>query len=283
MRSGFLWAVLAIGCQRAPADLATAHAAAPEPSPRTVATTAPVATEAAPPPKARPTLTADAPLARLPVEGFGDAIVSLPLGAHGKRPVVIAVHGNYDRPEWQCGTWRSIVRDRAFVLCPRGIARTDSPSADDIRFTFANGVAMRKELDAAIATLRARHPEFVDDGPMLYTGFSLGAITGVAYLLQSPSSTPRAVLTEGSHAQWTPAAVRAFAKQGGARVLFACGQPGCVGMASGVAKQMKSAGVDSRVVYGKGMGHAYDGAVADEIRATFDWLVEGDARWSDSD
>ncbi|MGZ3420639.1 MAG: hypothetical protein ACXVEE_22375, partial [Polyangiales bacterium] len=196
--------VTTIGCDRTPP--ASTVQPAPPPAPAPVAPT-PV-----------PTLVSDEPIVPLRVEGHGDAIVSLPIGTKEKRPIVIAVHGNYDRPEWQCGTWRSILHDRAFVLCPRGIQRPDSPSPIDIRFTFANGVEMAKELDAAIAALRARWPEFVADGPRLYTGFSLGAITGVAWILKDPTRAPVAVLTEGSHAQWTPAAIAAFARGGGKRV-----------------------------------------------------------------
>jgi hypothetical protein len=226
-----------------------------------------VSAEPVPPPK---TLVSDEPIVPLAVEGFADAAVSLPLGTHEKRPIVIAVHGNYDRPEWQCGVWRAIVRDRAFVLCPRGIARTDSPSKNDVRFTFANGVAMGKELDEGIAALRARWPEFAGD-LRVYTGFSLGAITGVAWLLKD-GHAPIAVLTEGSHAQWTPGAISSFAKRGGKRVLFACGQPSCVSAANAIATSMKKAGVDSKVVYGKGVGHGYDGAVASAIAGELGWL-----------
>jgi hypothetical protein len=33
------------------------------------------------------------------------------------------------------------------------------------------------------------------------------------------------------------------------------------------------------VVYGKDVGHTYDGAVLDEVRAALPWVVEGDARF----
>src|SRR5262245_46047148 len=42
----------------------------------------------------------------LPVEGFADAVVSIPWGATGRRPVVVAAHGYDDRPEGQCDVWR---------------------------------------------------------------------------------------------------------------------------------------------------------------------------------
>lgn len=225
------------------------------------------------------------PLVRLPVTGFGDSIVSVPLGTRVRRPILLAAHGNYDRPEWQCAMWRHTLEKaglHAFVLCPRGFERSDSPSADDIRFTYANGASLTKELDLGLAALRAKYADFVfpeDDGAVVYTGFSLGAMIGVSYITRNPARTPRAVLTEGSQAEWTSAAVYAFAKRGGVRVLFACGQPSCVTMSNSVATVMKKAGIDSRVVHGKGVGHGYDGPVADEIGTQLPWLLEGDPRW----
>src|SRR5262249_57017702 len=123
----------------------------------------------APPPP--PRLDAPAPFADLPLEGFAAAVVSLPIGTSARRPVVLATHGNYDRPEWQCEVWRGIVGDRAFVLCPRGIARPDSPSPDDIRFTYPTNAVLERELDAGLQALRVRFADRLDDGAILYTGF----------------------------------------------------------------------------------------------------------------
>ena len=47
-------------------------------------------------------LRADGPFVKLPVQGFGDAVVSVPEGATSPRPVVVAVHGNYNRPDSLC-------------------------------------------------------------------------------------------------------------------------------------------------------------------------------------
>src|SRR5688500_18592409 len=52
------------------------------------------------PPELPPKLSGE-PLQDLPVPGYGVAVVSMPLGAREPRPVVLALHGNYDRPEWQ--------------------------------------------------------------------------------------------------------------------------------------------------------------------------------------
>ena len=227
-------------------------------------------------------LEAPSPFLEMEVEGHGTAIVSVPRGATSRRPVLVATHGNYDRPEWQCEVWRGIVGDRGFVLCPRGNARPDSPAPDDIRFTYPQNAALEKEIDDDLAALRERFPDHVDPGSMIYAGFSLGAIMGVSILSRGRNAErfPRAVLVEGGHDKWTPAAVKAFASGGGQRVLFACAQPGCASDAKRVATLLDKAGVATRTLYGgKNLGHRYDGPVADGIADVFGWLVEGDARW----
>ena len=212
--------------------------------------------------------------------GFPAAVIHLPLGATTRRPLLVATHGNYDRLDWQCATWGEIVRERAFVLCPRGIPRRDSPSKDDIRFEYASNVALEKELEAGIDALEARFPGRVDRARAVFTGFSLGAIMGTAIAARHPERWPRLVLIEGGQDKLTPAAARAFARGGGARILFACGQAGCSIAASLSARNVERAGLAAKVVSGDPReGHTYGGAVGREVARIFDWVVEDDARW----
>lgn len=248
-----------------------------------VAAAAPGSSASAGPPVSAPSaprLDAPAPFADLPVDGFAPAVVALPIGARGRLPVLLATHGNYDRPEWQCEVWREIIGRRGFVLCPRGVARPDSPAADDIRFTYPNNQALEREIAAAMAALIRRYPDHVDPSAPIYTGFSLGAIMGVSIASRDPSLAMRAVLVEGGHDKWTAPVVKAYAASGGRRVLFACGQGGCVAAARRPAALLEKAGVATRIVHGKGVGHGYGGAVAAEVKSAFDWVVEGDPRWA---
>ncbi|WP_437648024.1 hypothetical protein [Sorangium sp. So ce362] len=225
-------------------------------------------------------LRADAPFVELSVDGFPSAVVSVPIGATARRPVLIASHGNYDRPEWQCQVWRDIAGGDAFILCPRGVARSDSPSASDVRFTYESNARLEQEIDAGLAALRARFPEHVDPGAVLYTGFSLGAIMGSAIAARRPALFPRLVLVEGGHDKWTQATARAFADGGGQRVLFVCAQAGCGAAAKAAAARLEKAGVLTRVVRSKEAGHRYDGPVAEETRRALGWALEGDTRWN---
>ncbi|HMA94302.1 MAG TPA: hypothetical protein VKP30_16535 [Polyangiaceae bacterium] len=57
----------------------------------------------------------------LPEQGRTGDVATLPLGTTEKRPVVVAVHGAGDRPNWACGGWRIALEAYAFVACPSGL------------------------------------------------------------------------------------------------------------------------------------------------------------------
>ncbi len=234
-----------------------------------------------PPPDLRPPpLDHPDPFHFLPVKGFGDAVVSLPLGTRDPRPIVLATHGNYDTPEWQCQVWRDIVGNDAFVLCPRGAARGDSPSPSDTRYQYVSNQHMEKEIDAGVEALRAAYPGYADDGPLLFTGFSQGAIMGASIMARRPDRYPRAVLIEGGQRAWYAASAKAFSEGGGQRILFACGQWDCNRQSLDAGRVLQRHGVASQVVFRKGEGHTYGSGVAEEIVTAFDWVVEGDERWA---
>jgi len=234
---------------------------------------------AAPPPELPPMLSGE-PLQELPVAGFGTAVVSVPLGARGARPVVIALHGNYDRPEWQCEVWRGITGGFPWVLCPRGVPRADAPKSAD-RWTYTTAAKLMAEVRAALAELGARFPAHVDAEAPLFTGFSLGAILGV-HLLSAPDGLPRvqrAVLIEGGYGGWHKARAEAFVARGGTRALFACGQSACRHASKQTAQLLQKHGVQVEIASGGDIGHTYDGAVAEAIRQRWAWVTEGDARF----
>lgn len=235
--------------------------------------------ETTPPDPRPPAIESPDPFVFLEVADHGDAVVSLPLGARDKRPIVLATHGNYDTPEWQCQVWRDIVADDAFVLCPRGVARGDSPSRMDLRYEYVSNKHLEKEIDAAVDALRAQYPDHVDDGPLLFTGFSQGAIMGASIMVRRPDRYPRAVLIEGGNRAWYAANAKSFAEGGGKRILFACGQWVCNQRSATAIRGLSKQGVKAQVVFSKGQGHTYGGAVATDIASLFDWVVEDDPRW----
>ena len=225
-------------------------------------------------------LAAAEPLIEIEVADHGTAVVSLPLGATEARPVLVATHGNYDRPDWTCAIWRSIVADDGFVLCPRGVVRADSPSRSDPRFHYVTNLHLEREIEAALAALEDRFADYVAPPPHVFAGFSQGAIMGVPIIGRQPQWFDRAVLVEGGFDRWSRGGVEAFAAAGGKRVLFACGQWDCDRGAKTTGKWFESAGIESRVVFAKGAGHTYGGEVAELIAGAWSWVVAGDERWT---
>jgi len=220
-----------------------------------------------------------APLVALDVPGFQPAVVSVPVSTKRPRPIILALHGNYDRPEWQCGVWNEVARERAFVLCPRGIPRRGAPAAED-RWEYASARAMKSEIEAAVAALRARFAEFVAEGPLMFIGFSLGAGYGAPLVQAEPELYPRAIFIEGGVSAWSVAAAKRFARAGGKRLILACGQAGCLTQVKQLGPALTRAGLDTRVGGSPSAGHTYDGPVAQVVSDNWDWLTADDQRFA---
>lgn len=230
-------------------------------------------------PPGPPPLRAESELVALEVPEFRPAVVALPLGATSAKPVVVALHGNFDRPEWQCEVWRGVVGARAFVLCPRGSPRRDVPASLD-RWEYGSAERARAEVIAALGALRARFAEYVDDGPITFIGFSLGAILGARWVDDPELRVQQAVFVEGGEKGWTLARARAFHAAAGRKVLFACGQSPCRHGARQAAAVFERGDVAARVADASPAGHTYDGKVAAAVAEHWAWLVEGDPRWA---
>jgi hypothetical protein len=270
MRRAAVLLSLFVGCDR--------RAPVPTDTPAPLASSAPSATPDASEAGLAP-LRSDPPIIPLVLDGFPDAVISVPLGATSPRPVVVATHGMWDFPEGLCDDQRWIFGDRVWVLCPRG------RPVPDKTFRYDSADSLGREIDAGLRALVARYPGYVDDTGMLYTGFSLGAILGVGVITRDPARFPRAVLIEGGEDKWTPGLAAKYGKGGGQRVLFACGLRGRVPAAQQAAALLEHAGVGARVVLGKlpdagQFIHWYNGPIAEETRAAEPWLFEGDARWA---
>jgi predicted esterase len=226
---------------------------------------------------ALPPLAADAPLMALEVPKHASAIVSVPQGAASPRPVLVALHGNYDRPEWQCQVWRAVTDSYPFVLCPRGLPRADAPKSED-RYTYGALALTTAELEAGLSALEARFGQHVRPGPKVLVGFSLGAIHAAKLMVAEPAVYPRGLLIEGGEA-WSAQSARRYREGGGERVLFACGQETCRQRAKQAVALLERAGVSARVASGGKAGHTYDGAVQDAVAAEWTWLTSGASGW----
>ena len=233
-----------------------------------------------------PPLTAPSPFIALPVERHHPAVVSLPLGATSPRPVLVVAHGAGDRPEWQCGVWREIVQDRAFVLCVRGFPTNPYVPERFTGYFYTDHHALGREIGLALASLRERFPEHADMTAPAYAGFSQGAIQGAMLLPGHPARFSRAALVEGGYGffqEWNIPVAQRFQRRGGQRVLLACGRVRCVEQARVSAFYMRRAGLEAEVIHAEGAGHSYGGRMKEAVHRAFSWVVEGDERWCPED
>jgi predicted esterase len=217
----------------------------------------------------------------LPVPGHTDAVVVLPMGA-GRKPVLVATHGAWDRAEGHCAIWSGIVRGRGFILCPQG-RRVDNrvPPAESMYY-YPDHHVLDRELVATLDALASHFPDRADTVGAVYAGFSQGAIMGASILPKRPATFPRAILVEGGHnhyGEWSLGSARAFQRGGGKRVFFACGGPWCNQNAQGVSRLLAKAGLEARVGYAEGAGHTMGGGVEKHLEDGFAWVIEGDPRW----
>jgi hypothetical protein len=246
----------------------------------------------------------------MPVPGFAKAVLVSPVGATRPMPLVVAVLGIGDTPESQCAVWRELVGQRAFVICPRftphyvpvqqeeanpaqgllallGLQGDNAPEPNpnagavvQSGFRPTEVPEVEREIDAAISALRSIFPKHVASGPAVYTGFSRGAFLGATLIAKNPSKYPRAIMIEGGQSAWTDASAALYAKGGGKRILFACGQPSCVTESEPASQLLGRARVTTRIVHGEGEGHGYTGPVKAQLRAALSWVVEGDPAWN---
>jgi hypothetical protein len=167
-------------------------------------------------------LSANGWLLDLDVPGFGSAKLAVPVGAKEPRPIVIALHGVADRPEWACGAYRGIVGGNPFVLCPRGVKRKDLSASED-RYTFTSVDDTARELRAALTALKHKYGAYVATGSVTLGGFEVGADRAAQIALQEPSFFSRVMLIAPSKETWPSSVASLFGHQGGERVLFGCG------------------------------------------------------------
>jgi pimeloyl-ACP methyl ester carboxylesterase len=260
--------------------------ATPPRSPLAVASSSPpaVAQPRGPSPIAPDPPEAEPGMIDLPVEGHRPAVVSIPLGATSPRPILVIAHGAGGRPEPHCDFWRSILGARGFLLCPRGVLLGAYAAPADQGYFYPDHHALEREVTAALAALRARFGDRLDDRAPIYVGFSQGATMGALAFVKRPAAFARLILIEGGVGEsdeWTINGARAFHEGGAERVLFACGRVSCFTAARRSLTYLGKAGLEGRVVHGAGAGHTYGGAVADAVIRALPWVLEGDPRWSD--
>jgi hypothetical protein len=201
-------------------------------------------------------LAAESWLVTLP----GGARASVPLGAQEPRPLLVALPGAVDRPEWECGSWRGISRARPFVLCP--------PSADE------------PALRAALKELKQRFGRHLAKGPVVLTAVGASAEAALRLWREEPAFFARVVLIEGTHPSLGSTEARGIVERGGRTVLWVCADPDCRARAERDALFFRSAGGMARVLPAPAESRGLDGRLAAALEQEWGWITQGDSRYS---
>jgi predicted esterase len=236
------------------------------------------------PPAASPALparsTALTPLAANWLEplDLGDgasAVVSVPVGATGPRPLVFAVHGAHDRPEWACGGWRLGFKAYPFIVCPRGSAVTRD------KYAWANSAAIERVVMKSIDQVRERFGAYVAPAPYAYAGFSQGAMFAEPILVGHAALFKTAILAEGGYPILASAAfARKFKAGGGEAIVIVCGSEPCRRTTQASALRLQAAGLR---VFESGdvrSGHNLNQLMQQALERDFPSWFAGDPAWA---
>lgn len=213
----------------------------------------------------------------LDVPGFLDASYVAPSVTSRPRPVVIALHGNNDRPEWMCAALAPVIRGRAFLVCPRGTPRRDDTD-EDPRWTHLPVRRLVLEVAAARAALAAAFPGAVDDGPDVWIGFSLGAHRVASIATRDPDLVRLALLVEGGDALFDDAEAAERFGRTTPRVGVTCALPGCERRGGRLVTRLEASGGAGLVERIETCHWCID-VMRPALEHVFDWLVSTDGRF----
>jgi predicted esterase len=274
-----LWLWIAIGgCRGAPAPAArvdardaTAGAPAVVPSvPSRVVPVPAVVTDT----RSLPPLGHVSWLERLTLADGNVAYVTPPVGAREPRPLIVAVHGAGDRPEWSCGGWRLAASDYAFVVCPQGLKMDARSFAWDVPHTISERVR------AALDAVHARFGAYIAEGPTIYAGFSQGATLASSALVESAGHFPVVVLAEGGYNLIRdPAFLRRLRASGTSRVMLVCGSAVCFQTARNAEPNFFREGIDVLTAGDALSGHNLNQRMQDALHVAWPALVRGLPNW----
>jgi hypothetical protein len=230
-----------------------------------------------------PTATAHVPTALSPLGGVwlenvrlddgSDAFVSVPVGATTARPIVVAIHGAVDRPDWACSEWRGATDGYSFIVCPRGSAYGQS-------FVWSSIAELERQAVASVAAVRAKYGAYVAAGPAIYASFSQGSQLAPYVVARHADLFPVIALDEGGYASTAGPFGAAFARAGGKRALLACSTYNCENDFAASARSLPASGIDTRVSKLGTFGHTMDGRALTALHEQWKWLVRDDPRWT---
>jgi predicted esterase len=257
-----------VGCRRAPNQGSSS---------RVIALTvngAPRAAASAATRDALPPLSNVAWIEPLPMADGNLAYVTPPVGIREPRPLMVAVHGAGDRPEWACGGWRLGTSEYPFVVCPQGL------KYDSQRFAWDAPGTIARRVQGAIDAARARFGPYIADGPTVYAGFSQGATMAGSALLEQRDRFPAVALAEGGYNLLRDQTfLQKLRAAGTTRLMIVCGSPACFVTARSVQGGLSQAGIETFTAGDPLSGHNLNQRMQLALRQALPQLTSGLPNW----
>lgn len=203
--------------------------------------------------------------------------VSVPLGANGARPILVALHGGSDRPERACPAWRVASDAYPFVVCPRGWG------GDEGRLGWRGANDSVARIGRAIAATKKTFGAWVrDTASVVLAGFSMGAAEVARIAESDPKTYRRIVIGDAAHDPRSALLFsRTWARGGGERALFMCTTSGCEPSMRAAAKRVatQETSASARLVIAPTQVHLLSDRAARAMRGDWKWLVDGADGW----
>ena len=205
------------------------------------------------------------------------AYLTIPIGAQEKRAIVVGVHGAGDRADWSCSEWQAVTAGWAFVVCPQGVTHPVDHSA----FVWGSAESIAAEADEAVAALRSRYGDYIEDGPLIYGGWSQGGTLASQVIASRPGVYDRAVLVEVGHTPLDASTVVSNLEKGGIRrAVVSCSSANCRAWAKDFGRAADRRGLPVRVNDVGNRGHFFDARVVSTLGPMFAWMVDDQARFA---
>ena len=181
---------------------------------------------------------------QLPLAHFEAATVSVPLGAHWARPIVIALHAEGDSANASCAAWSAIMHGDYFVLCPALIGKLSAGKS--LRCDSVDCLA--DELREALIALKERFGRYVARKEVVLAARGSAAARAAPIALQNPAVFSVVWLVDGGMTEWASALSVAYAQRGGKFLGLVCGDSHCESEALRVGTSARTASLSTAIV-----------------------------------
>jgi predicted esterase len=147
-------------------------------------------------------------------------------------------------------------------------------------YGWSNYQSISAAVDRALSQVKARFGKYVDAGPMIYAGFSQGAILADKFLVANATRFPFAVLAEGGYEYLTRGEfARKYRAAGGRRLMLLCGTPHCLVTAKRAKAIAEREGLEVLVEGDPTAGHNLNKPMQDAIGRDWAKFVAGIPGW----